>query len=56
MHSSYGVSNFLVAANSNVRWDNQALRATLRPCSFVPDWWIGTITNRITSLIYINFD
>jgi hypothetical protein len=28
----------------------------LRPCSFVPDWWVGTIHNRIASLIYINFD
>jgi hypothetical protein len=28
----------------------------LRPCSFLPDWWVGTISNRITSLIYINFD
>jgi hypothetical protein len=28
----------------------------LRPCSFVPDWWVGTIPNRIASLIYINFD
>jgi hypothetical protein len=29
---------------------------TLRPCSFVSDWWVGTIPNRIVSLIYINFD
>jgi hypothetical protein len=28
----------------------------LRPCSFVLDWWVGTIPNRIVSLIYINFD
>jgi hypothetical protein len=28
----------------------------VRPCSFVPDWWVGTIPNRIASLIYINFD
>jgi hypothetical protein len=28
----------------------------LRPCSFVSDWWVGTIPNRIASLIYINFD
>jgi hypothetical protein len=28
----------------------------LRPSSFVPDWWVGTISNRIDSLIYINFD
>jgi hypothetical protein len=28
----------------------------LRPCSFVPDWWVGTISNRIASLIYINYD
>jgi hypothetical protein len=28
----------------------------LRACSFVPNWWVGTIPNRITSLIYINFD
>jgi hypothetical protein len=27
-----------------------------RACSFVPDWWVGTIPNRIASLIYINFD
>jgi hypothetical protein len=27
-----------------------------RPCSFVPNWWVGTIPNRIASLIYINFD
>jgi hypothetical protein len=24
--------------------------------SFVPDWWVGTIPNRIASLIYINFN
>jgi hypothetical protein len=29
---------------------------TLRPCSFLPDWWVGTILDRIASLIYINFD
>jgi hypothetical protein len=28
----------------------------LRPCSFVPDWWVVTIPDRIASLIYINFD
>jgi hypothetical protein len=28
----------------------------LRPCSFVSDWWVGTIPNRIASIIYINFD
>jgi hypothetical protein len=28
----------------------------IRPCSFVSDWWVGTIPNRIASLIYINFD
>jgi hypothetical protein len=28
----------------------------LRPCSFVPDWWVGTIPDRIASLIYINFN
>jgi hypothetical protein len=28
----------------------------LRPCSFVSYWWVGTIPNRIASLIYINFD
>ena len=28
----------------------------LRSCSFVPDWWVGTISNWIASLIYINFD
>jgi hypothetical protein len=22
----------------------------------MPDWWVGTISNRIASLIYINFD
>jgi hypothetical protein len=27
-----------------------------RPCSFVSDWWLGTIPSRIASLIYINFD
>jgi hypothetical protein len=26
----------------------------LRACSFVSDWWVGTIPNRIVSLIYIN--
>jgi hypothetical protein len=30
--------------------------ACLRPCSFVSDWWVGTIPSRIASLIYINFD
>jgi hypothetical protein len=25
-------------------------------CSFVPDWWVGTIPNQTVSLIYINFD
>jgi hypothetical protein len=29
---------------------------TVRPCSFVRGWWIGTIPNRIISLIYIDFD
>jgi hypothetical protein len=28
----------------------------LRTCSFVSDWWVGTIPSRIVSLIYINFD
>jgi hypothetical protein len=28
----------------------------LRPCSFLSDWWVGTISDRIASLIYINFD
>jgi hypothetical protein len=28
----------------------------LVPCSFVSDWWVGTIPSRIASLIYINFD
>jgi hypothetical protein len=28
----------------------------LRLCSFVSDWWGGTIPSRISSLIYINFD
>jgi hypothetical protein len=28
----------------------------LRPCSFLPDWWVGTIPDRIDSLIYIKFD
>jgi hypothetical protein len=32
------------------------LDITFRPCSFVPDWWVGTIPSRIASLIYINFD
>lgn len=30
MHSNSGLSYFLVAANSDVKWDNQALLATLR--------------------------
>jgi hypothetical protein len=29
---------------------------SVRSCSFVLDWWVGTIPNRIVSLIYINFD
>jgi hypothetical protein len=29
--------------------------AWIRPCSFVPNWWVGMILNRIASLIYINF-
>jgi hypothetical protein len=28
----------------------------LRPCSVVPDWSLGLIPSRITSLIYIDFD
>jgi hypothetical protein len=28
----------------------------LRPCSFVLDWRVGTIPNRIASIIYINFN
>jgi hypothetical protein len=28
----------------------------LRPCSVFTDWRSGIIPNRITSLIYINFD
>jgi hypothetical protein len=31
------------------------LLKTLRPCSFALDWWVGTIPNRIASLIYIDF-
>jgi hypothetical protein len=31
-------------------------RILLRTCSFVSDWWVGTIPSRIASLIYINFD
>jgi hypothetical protein len=31
-------------------------REILRSCSFVSDWWVGTIPSRIASLIYINFD
>jgi hypothetical protein len=31
-------------------------RSYVRPCSFVSDWWVGTIPSRIASLIYINFD
>jgi hypothetical protein len=31
-------------------------RSRLRPYSFLPDWWVGTIPDRIASLIYINFD
>jgi hypothetical protein len=30
--------------------------SSFRPCSFALDWWVGTISNRIDSLIYINFD
>jgi hypothetical protein len=29
---------------------------SFRPCSFLLDWWVGTIPDRIASLIYINFD
>jgi hypothetical protein len=32
------------------------LAVLLRACSFVSDWWVGTIPDRIASLIYINFD
>jgi hypothetical protein len=32
------------------------LCCNFRACSFVLDWWVGTIPNRIASLIYINFD
>jgi hypothetical protein len=28
----------------------------VRTYSFVPDKWVGTISNRIAFLIYINFD
>jgi hypothetical protein len=35
---------------------DQLNRASLRPCSFLPDWWVGTIPIRIAFLIYINFD
>jgi hypothetical protein len=31
-------------------------KVKLRPCSFVSDWWVGTIPSRIAYLIYINFD
>jgi hypothetical protein len=31
-------------------------RILLNPCSFVSDWWAGTIPGWIASLIYINFN
>jgi hypothetical protein len=34
----------------------EPLHGGIRPCSFVPDWWVGMIPNLIASLIYINFD
>jgi hypothetical protein len=34
----------------------ETLSNGIRPCSFVSDWWVGTIPDRIASLIYINFD
>jgi hypothetical protein len=39
--------------NSGVMYSSYV---SLRRCSFVPNWWVGTITNWIASLIYINFD
>jgi hypothetical protein len=42
--------------HSRVYHVENGLKISLRPCSFVPDWWVGTIPIRIASLIYINFD
>jgi hypothetical protein len=35
---------------------SEAPERGLRPCLFVLNWCVGTIPNRIVSLIYINFD
>jgi hypothetical protein len=44
--------------DASLHWPSTlaAGRCRLRPCSFVADWWVRTISNRIASLIYINFD
>jgi hypothetical protein len=42
------------AAELNV-W-SRCSACSFRACSFVSDWWVGTIPNRIASLIYINFE
>jgi hypothetical protein len=48
-----------LAIGLNLFGDELLFRSTfvhLKPCSFVSDWWVGTIPSRIASLIYINFD
>jgi hypothetical protein len=44
-----------LVVNNNFCW-NCHEPATIRHCSFLLNWWIGTISNQIVSLIYINFD
>jgi hypothetical protein len=34
----------------------ELISESVRPCSFLLDWWVGTIPDRIASLIYIKFD
>jgi hypothetical protein len=52
------MSTKLIEHDMRVNGPKLKLRTTriLRPCSFVSDWWVGTIPTRIASLIYINFD
>jgi hypothetical protein len=47
------VSESRLRGSREVKW---ADAKQLRPCSVVPDWSLGLIPSRITSLIYIDFD
>jgi hypothetical protein len=46
-HGIFGAGEGGIVHEKNVK---------IRSYWFVPDWWVGTLPDRIASLIYINFD